>query len=232
MKKNALKLITTLLLIVLSYSNSIAQDCMFSKITNSNQYKIDKLESKWQDYLNDPGFKVVVEYVKKMGFIRIDKNDKAAWGFDANFILDSTLGTSEQYAEFCGFDFYKKTDKGVQMCSIIWREVGNTIYKACIIFPEGEKDAKTTFEKSTEFYVDKNNKIQLAHSFGKCWAKCVFKKLKSSKCAAAIAVCGAAAGGLVLAGVGVTTPVAIGIFAVCASWDCIMPLAICAAYCL
>jgi hypothetical protein len=232
MKKNMFKLMTALLMLVLSYSNTIAQDCMFSKITNSNQYKIDKLESKWQDYLNDPGFKAIFEYVKKMGFTRIAKNEKAAWGFDANFVLDSTLGTSEQYAEFCGFDFYKKTDKGIQMCSIIWREVGNTIYKACIIFPEGENDSKIALEKSQEYFADKNNKIQLAHSFGKCWAKCVFKRLNSTKCAAAIVGCGAAAGGLTLAGLGVTTGFAIGVFAVCASWSCIMPLAICAAYCL
>ncbi len=232
MKKSFLKLLTFIALMFSFATTAQAQDCMFSKISNSNQYKIDKLESKWQAYLNDPGFKTVTDYVKKLGFVRINNNEKAAWGFEAKFVLDTTLGTSEQYAEFCGFDFYKKTDKGVQMCSVIWREVGNTIYKACIIFPEGEKDPKTALEKSQEFYADKDNKLQLAHSFGKCWAKCVFKRTSSTKCAAAIVVCGAAAGGLVAAGLGVSTPFAIGAFSVCAGWVCILPLAICAAYCL
>lgn len=235
MKKTTFKVIRLLLALVVCSVlafNAKAQNCNFSKVVKTNVYSISVLEKKWEAYAKDAGFKVLLEEVKKQGFTRIEKNEKTAWGFDATYIADSVLGTSEQDAEVCSFDFYKKTAAGVQMCSMVWRKVGGTTYKAYIIFPVGEKDFVTAMEKSTEFYADENNKIQKAHSFGKCWAKCVFKRFNATGCSGAMAACGAAAAGVAVAGIGVTTPIALGIFGACAGVFCLAPLAICAAYCL
>lgn len=226
------RLLLALIMCSVMVFNAKSQNCNFSKVINTNVFSIDVLEKKWTGYTQDPGFKVLLDDVKRQGFTRIEKNEKTAWGFDANYIADSVLGTSEQDAEVCSFDFYKKTAGGVQMCSMVWRKVGGTIYKAYIIFPVGEKDFVSAMDKSTEFYADENNKIQKAHSFGKCWSKCVFKRFNATGCASAMAACGAAAAGLTVAGIGVTTPVALGIFGACAGVFCVAPLAICAAYCL
>lgn len=219
-------------ILTLLSSVGFSQDCTFGKVSNTNVYKIGTLEKKWESYTKDAGFKVLLDQVKKEGFIRIEKNEKTAWGFEASYTSDTVLGVSAQPAEVCSFDFYKKTAKGVQMCSMVWRKVGGTVYKAYIIFPEGEKDFEKAMEKSLEYYVDENNKIVKANSFGKCWAKCVFKRFKATNCAAAMAACGGAAAGVAAAGIGVTTPIALGIFGACAGVFCLAPLAICAAYCL
>lgn len=209
-----------------------AQGCNNSKVVNTSVFPIDKLESKWTSYVADKGFAVLLAAVKAEGFTRIEKNEKAAWGFSAGFIADTSLGTSEQKSEVCSFDFYRKTAKGVQMCTMVWRKVGNEIYKAYIVYPVGENNIQTALEKSEEYYVDEYNKIQRAHSFGKCWARCVFKRFNATSCAASMAACGGAAAGLTIAGIGVTTPIALGIFGSCAGVFCLAPLAICAAYCL
>lgn len=232
MKKFIANMLLVTIVIFSSVSGIQAQNCNFSKVVNTNVFSIDVLERKWEGYIRDAAFKTLVDEVKRQGFIRIEKNEKTAWGFDAKYISDSVLGTSEQNAEVCSFDFYKKTATGVQMCSMVWRKVGGTAYKAFIIFPVGEKDFTTAMDKSTEFYADENNKIQRAHSFGKCWSKCVFKRFSASNCAGALASCGGAAAGLVALGIGVTTPIALGIFGACAGIFCLGPLAICAAYCL
>jgi hypothetical protein len=217
---------------VFQQSSVFAQGCNNSKVNNTSVFPISTLESKWTSYIADKGFATLLAAVKNEGFIRIEKNEKTAWGFSAGFIADTSLGTSEQKAEVCSFDFYRKTAKGVQMCTMVWRKVGNEIYKAYIVYPVGEKNIQTALEKSEEYYVDENNKIQEAHSFGKCWAKCVFKRFNATGCASAMASCSGAAAGLTLAGIGVTTPIALGIFGACAGVFCLAPLAICAAYCL
>jgi len=229
-----IKRISTMLVVIfsiISYTGQ-AQNCNNGKILDHKQFDLRTLESKWDTYVKNPGFKALLEEVKSQGFTRIEKNDKTAWGFKADFVSDAELGTSPQEAEVCAFDFYKKTPGGGQLCSMLWRKVGGTIYKAYIIFPEGEKDAARSFEKSIEYYADENNKIQRAHSFGKCWAKCIFKRFSATNCAGAIVACGAAAAGLTALGLGITTPVALGIFGACAGIACLYPLAICAAYCL
>jgi hypothetical protein len=233
-KRNFQIVIACIFLLTAAMFNSslMAQGCNNSKVVNTSVFPIAKLETKWTSYVADKGFATLLAAVKKEGFIRIEKNEKAAWGFDAGFIADTSLGTSEQKAEVCSFDFYRKTDKGVQMCTMVWRKVGSEIYKAYIVYPVGEKNIQTALEKSDEFYVDENNKIQKAHSFGKCWAKCVFKRFNATACSSAMAACGGAAAGLTLAGIGVTTPIALGIFGACAGVFCLAPLAICAAYCL
>ncbi len=232
MKKPIARILLSVVVFLSAVFCGKAQNCNYSKVVNTNVFNISTLEKKWEGYIRDAGFKALLDEVKSQGFIRIDKNEKAAWGFDAKYISDSVLGTSEQNAEVCSFDFYRKTTGGVQMCSMVWRKVGGTAYKAYIIFPVGEKDFSTAMDKSTEFYADDNNKVQRAHSFGKCWSKCVFKRFSATNCAGAMAACGGAAAGLVGLGIGVTTPIALGIFGACAGVFCLGPLAICAAYCL
>jgi hypothetical protein len=209
-----------------------AQNCNLSKVVNTKVFTLTELESKWASYVKDVEFKTLVDAVTSQGFIRIAKNEKTAWGFDADFVSDTVLGTSAQNAEVCSFDFYKKTSGAIQMCSMVWRKVGGTIYKAYIIFPVGEADFAKAMEKSTEYFINDNGKVELAHSFGKCWAKCLFKRFSATNCASSMAACGAAAAGLTAAGIGVTAPIALGIFGGCAGVFCLAPLAICAAYCL
>lgn len=234
MKMKSFQIITFcfIMLCIINHPDVKAQGCNNSKVLNTAVFPIAKLESKWASYVTDKGFSLLLAAVKKQGFIRIEKNEKAAWGFDAGFIADTTLGTKEQKAEVCSFDFYKKTAKGVQMCTMVWRKVGGEIYKAYIVYPVGEKNIQTALENSEEYYVDENNTIQKAHSFGKCWAKCVFKRFKATSCAGAMTACAGAAAGLTIAGIGVTTPIALGIFGACAGVFCLAPLAVCAAYCL
>jgi len=227
-----IKMLLALIVFSVTAFNVHAQNCNYSKMVNTKVFPIEVLEKKWDTYIKDPGFKALLDEVKSQGFIRIAKNEKAAWGFDAKFISDTLLGTSQQEAEICSFDFYRKTEKDVQMFTMVWRKVGGTVYKAYILFPEGEKNIETALNRSTEFYADENNKIQKAHSFGKCWAKCVFKRFNAVACTGAMAACGGAAAALTVAGIGVTTPTALGIFGACAGVFCLAPLAICAAYCL
>jgi hypothetical protein len=235
MKKQTIQIIKIMLMIIpflTSVYKAQSQYCNFSKVLNTTPFTVSELESKWQTFTSDPGFKILADAVTKQGFIRIAKNEKTAWGFNSKYISDSVLGTSVQEALVCTYDFYRKTTSGIQMCSMVWRKVGGTTYKSYIVFPVGENDFYTAIEKSTEFFVDENNTIQQAHSFGKCWARCVFKRFSATNCAAAMAACGAAAAGLVALGIGVTTPIALGIFGGCAGVFCLAPLAICAAYCL
>lgn len=233
-KQTIVKIRTTVLCMLFSsaFLISRSQNCNYAKVLNTAPFTIDVLETKWQTFTADPGFKILADAVAKQGFIRIAKNEKAAWGFSASYISDSVLGTSPQQAVVCSYDFYRKTSTGIQMCSMIWRKVGGTTYKSYIVFPVGETNFYTAIEKSTEFYIDDNNTIQQAHSFGKCWANCVFKRFSATNCAAAMAACGGAAAGLVSLSIGVTTPIALGIFGGCAGIFCLAPLAICAAYCL
>jgi hypothetical protein len=232
MKKIKSICMITIAMIAITCSQATAQDCNNGKVLNHKQFDLNTLEGKWSTYITNPGFKALLNEVKAKGFKRLEKNDKMSWGFSADIISDTELSTSPQQSEVCAFDFYKKTATGVQFCSMLWRKVGGTVYKAYVIFPEGEKDFSTAFEKSIEYYADDNNKIQKAHSFGRCWSRCLDRRFSSSKCAGAIVGCGAAAAGLVGLGIGVTTPIALGVFGVCAGITCLFPLASCAARCL
>lgn len=225
--------ITFILLIFLSLSPALVNgQCGTAKFTSTTAYSIDVLEQKWAAYVNDPGFKNLLLAVSKQGFVRIANNNKAAWGFKGSYIPDSLNNNGVQPTEICAFDFYKKTATGGQMCSMVWRKVGGTVYRAYIIFPEGITDFAKAFEASTEFYADENNQIQKAQSFGKCWARCLRRDFKASNCVNAMISCGTAAATLTTLGIGVTTPIALGIFGSCAGVFCLLPLAICAAVCL
>lgn len=218
--------------IILLAGKAGSQECTFGKVQMKKQFSLAELESKWAIYLKDPGFKAVADNLAGLGFKRIANNDKFAWGYTGSFTSDTVLGTSPQPVEVCVFDYYKKTATGGQMATVVWRKVSETIYKAYILFPEGVKDVATSMERSLEYYADNTNKIQKADSYGKCWSKCVFKRFNATNCAGAITACAGAAAAAAAAGIGVTTPIALGIFAACAGVFCLYPLAVCLAYCL
>ena len=57
-----------------------AQDCNNAKILHHKQFDEKTLDDKWNTYIKNPGFKVLLDEVKKQGFKRAEK---IAWGFDA-----------------------------------------------------------------------------------------------------------------------------------------------------
>src|SRR5438105_5590903 len=157
MKKQTIQTIKIMLMGIIMFLSVVykaqSQNCNFSKVINTTPFTLDQLESKWLTFTSDPGFKILADAVAKQGFIRIAKNEKTAWGFNASYISDSVLGTSPQQAVICTYDFYRKTTAGVQMCSMVWRKVGGTTYKSYIVFPVGETNFYTAIEKSTEFFI-------------------------------------------------------------------------------
>lgn len=232
MKK--IMLVNRLFIILLLTGYSLltyAQDCSFGKIENMKAFTINQLDQQYNRYNTNAGFKAVTKQMATLGFKRLVGKKEFAWGYTGHMIYDTVLGTSPQPVEICVFDFYKKTPTGAQMASVIWRKVGGAVYKCYIIFPEGEKDIEKAFERSIEYYADTNNKLVKAKSFGRCWAKCVFKRFKASNCGRDIFTCAGAAAAAAAAGIGVTTPLALGIFGLCSSIFCLHPLAICLAYC-
>ena len=55
-----------------------------------------------------------------------------------------------------------------QGCSMVWRQVGDQIYKAYLVFPVGEKSMDKALLLSEEWF-SSGGKIQKAHSFGRCF---------------------------------------------------------------
>lgn len=202
-----------------------------SKIDKMHTFNLNELEGKWDKYTKDPNFKILLAKVKSEGYIRLDKNEKTAWGYSGSLLRDSTKKSAGDEVEICVFDFYRKTKGGAQTLTMVWRQVGTDIYKCYMEFPENEKNGEAALEKAVEYSVDQNGKIALEHSFSRCWSRCVFTRFSATGCAAAMVACGGGAAALVAAGVGVTLPVAMGIMLGCAGVFCLSPLAICLAFC-
>ena len=202
-----------------------------SKVDKLKVFNLNELEGNWTKYTKDPNFKILLDDLKKKGFTRIEKNEKTSWGYEGKLLRDSLVSSVSEAVEICAFDFHKKTATGGQMASMVWRKVGNEIYKCYMIFPENDKDTQNALEKTQEFTVTENGKIEPSNSLGRCWSKCVFERFSAFGCAGAMALCTGAAVGLVAAGLGVTTGVALAILFSCAGVFCLSPLAICLAYC-
>lgn len=188
------------------------------------QYNIKKLEEKWAQYTKDKGFNALVEKAKRDGFTRIGNDARTAWGFQGQF----TKGASDRAvaAEVCAFDFVKKTPEGVQMASLLWRQVGSETYKAVIVFPVGETDANKAFVNSVEHYADANGDVQLARSFRTCFNSCLLNS--AAFCGTLAAACFGFVLTIGVTGIGLLP--ALGILGACAGL-CAMPIAICAVRC-
>ena len=202
-----------------------------STIKNMRVFKKNDNDANWGKYIKDADFKLLVQNLKQEGFKKADEHENFSWGYSGKLIKDSTQGTSTgEDVEISVFDFYKKTSAGFQLASIIWRNVGGDIYKASMVYPENEKELQPALVNAVEKTVE-NGKIALAHSLSRCWANCVFSRFTAVNCVAALTVCGGAAAALVALPLGVTQGAALAVLAGCAGVFCVLPLAVCLAYC-
>jgi len=187
-------------------------------------YSDADLKVKWNKLRStDSGIKVLYSDLKSKGFEKFDIKG-TNWGFKGitqseNKIVD---------AEFFAFDFINKSK--TQLVSLIYRKLGKNIYKDYIFFSKGHKDFFDGLDTAEEYFVDGNDKIQIAQSWRKCFKKCVFKKCPGW-CGAAIPVCATATAVVVAATGGATFGAAVGMFAGCAGISCGICMATCAIGC-
>lgn len=212
------------LLICIAFA--IKGEAQSDTIYNRKDFTYSEMKANWSNFSNDAAWKVVVAEMKRQGFSLLD-NENTMWGM-AGYAINPLTRTKEAVV-FCAFDFYKKGYDG--LASMVWIKKGGKTYKCCITFPQNEKNADSAFAKSIEYYVDGNNTLQKAKSFGRCWRRAC-KANCPSFCLSAITTCGGVAIALATAGLGITTPVAIGIFAGCAGVTCGGCLAVQALSCL
>lgn len=207
------------------------------------QFSPKEMEMMWARFEKDAGWSAIVKDVAGKKFQRV-KHEKASWGFKGTLMRNG----KEVDVLFCAFDFYNPASKAGQGCSMIWRKVGDEVYKAYLIFPDGEKDFDKALEGSVEWFADEKGGIQKANSWGKCFRKCVKGSNKvvvdikgnkfsvpdgcSSGCLASIAVCGGATAILAAVTGGVTFPAAAIMFGVCAGVSCGTCIGICALGCM
>ena len=202
-----------------AYSQEMVKMCNLSA---------EELKTKFENLSGRADIKVLKTELKGKGFDKLSAGE-ATYGFTGTFKDSSGKSLA---VEFYAFDYYNKTTN--QMGSLIWRNDGKSVYKAYLTFPAGEKDFARAMDESQEMYVDANNKVQKAHSFGKCWKNCVFKHCKSW-CIGSIAICAAATATLAIASAGPTAGIGVGasvaIFAGCAGISCGLCFGVCAVGC-
>jgi hypothetical protein len=129
-----------------------------------------QLKMKWTEFQKDKAFTLLMAEVKRKGFKQVD-NEKAQWGYEGE--LTDKAGKNQKVL-FCIYDFAKpgKDKRYVQTCSMIWRKVGDSIYKAYVVLPEGVTNVEKALEASDEWYADEKG-VHKANSWGKCFKKCV-----------------------------------------------------------
>jgi hypothetical protein len=200
------------------------------------------LKAQWGQFGKDKGWSALLAKAQAEGFQRIEA---ASWGLKGQ-------GTDAQGKTvdvlFCAFDFYSPSARGkksFQTASLIWKQVGTQVYKAYIAFPKGVTDLEAAFASSKEWFAQPNGKVQLAHSWGKNFRKCINGgnhsvsvevgnvkiKVKAdckSQCLSAVAVCGGAASILEVASGGLGTVPLIATFGICAGIACGQCFAMCA----
>ena len=210
-----------------------------------------ELNELWTSFSNEKDFGALLKNVHEKGFEKI-KAKEAAWGYKGEFIGKDNKVTPFL---FCVYDFYNPKSKSGQGCTMVYKRLGNSTYKAYIVFPEGEKDVKKAFAGSKEWYVDPEAKVQVAHSWSKCFPACVSSSgklpgldvdIKNGKvqigkstysisclgtCGFAAAICGSLVTAITIATGGVTVPVAVAVLLGCAG-PCAGCLALCAIGCM
>jgi hypothetical protein len=209
-----------------------------------------QMKANWVKFNQDAGFAALLKDARSKGFQQI-LNENAMWGYEG--VLKDAEG-KEQNVLFCAYDFYNpKAPKG-QGCTMIWKKVGTRLYRAYLIFPEGEKDFDKAMNGAMEWFAEDDAKVQRAHSWGTCFIKCIhtngtapglsvdikngklvvggstFKINCSTSCFAGAIVCTGIAGAIAASGVGV--PFAIAELAVCAGLTCAPCMATCAIGCM
>jgi hypothetical protein len=239
--KKYLLLIATCIVALCTQIN--AQD---STTLQSVQFSETEMKGQWETMNRDKGWKELVKEAERKGFKRIERS---SWGFKGKLINTKT-GKSEEVL-FCAYDFYSPSaikEKTYQTCSMVWRKVGKDVYKAYIVFPKGESNKEKSFAAAEEWFADEAGKVQKAHSFNKCFKKCIdggkhkvtvetiFGNVRvtadcKNSCLAAVAVCGGVTAILEVATGGLGTPVLIATFGICAGVACGQCFAMCALGC-
>lgn len=147
-----------------------AQKSTGTKLDSFPAFSNQQLKAKWAEFQKDKAFILLQNEVKKKGFKRVE-NEKAQWGYEGE--LTDKSGNTRKVL-FCIFDFVKpgNTKNSFQSCAMIWRKVDDSIYKAYVVLPENETDIAKGVAASKEWYADDKG-IHEAHSWGKCFLKCV-----------------------------------------------------------
>ena len=159
---------------------------------------------KWKALMKTyPGWKALQARLNSSGFKQIVRSPTMA-------------GFTVEGNEFFAYDFF---NKGGQGASLIYRKNKGEVYMAYVIMKKGEKDFGEALEGGEEYYAEKNGSIKQANSWRRCFRRC--SRGECSKwCLSFVSGCAAAAGALIAAGVGMTTPVAIAVFAGCTFFGC------------
>ena len=242
--KSSFKFVGLFFVLVCFVSNVFAQ----KQIDNYYQFSPKEMESMMASFGKDAGWKNLSATMSSRSFERI-KHEKAAWGFKGQV---KTADGKMQDVLFCAFDFYNPKSKKGQGGTMIWRKVGDEVYKAYLIYPEGVEDLDKALELSEEFFADASGKLQKAQSWGRCFRKCVRGSSRTvvdakgirfdvpsdcgTGCLASIAVCGGATAVLAVAAAaptgGLSFPVLAITFGVCAGVSCGVCLGVCALGCI
>ncbi|MBX3241891.1 MAG: hypothetical protein KIT80_12960 [Chitinophagaceae bacterium] len=129
----------------------------------------EQLKKKLGEFQRDKEFNLLWTEVHRKGFRRID-SERSQWGFEGE--LTDRSGKTQKVL-FCIYDLESsgRDKKSTQKSSLIWRQVGDSIYKAYIVLPEGVETVEKALETSEEWYADARG-IQKANSWGKCFLKC------------------------------------------------------------
>ncbi|MCZ2459551.1 MAG: hypothetical protein LC128_07970 [Chitinophagales bacterium] len=242
MKNRIAKAFTTLLIFSLVFASRSELFSQDADLKTKNLSASD-LKLKWEDNSKDKGWDKLMKEMGRNGFKRVAES---SWGFKG-VLKDQKTGKSVD-VEFCVFDFYSPkavSDKNFQTGSMIWRKIGDEVYKAYLIYPKEVSDVEKSLMESVEFYADKNNDIKKANSFGRQFRKCVnggnhnvlidtwFGKMKvkadcKTSCITGIVACGGVTAILELVSGGLGTPLLLATFGLCAGAACASCLTYCA----
>jgi hypothetical protein len=237
----------------LAYTAS-SQD--YAKSTSKGTFTREQMSKHWMNLSKDKGFTELGKAIKAKGFEKLEE-ETSAYGFEGTYTDPSGKATK---VAFYAYDFKNKNAKKGQGGSLIWRQIGDKVYKAYIIFPEGEKDINKALEGATEWYADKEGKVQRAHSWNTCFLSCVksngsapsidmdirtgkvsigsktYTLNCTAQCFTGAIVCSGIAGVIAVAGAaesgGVSVPFAIAVFATCAGLTCGSCVALCGIGCM
>jgi len=196
---------TTLVILCVCFLTVKAQDTIYNK----KMYSFSEMKTNWINFSADEGWKILNARMKNRGYVLID-TAKTMWG--AEGVVINPLTKAKEKVVFCVYDYYNKSEK--MLASIIWVKNGTSVYKASIEFPKGEMNIDSAYEHSLEYYTDANNKLQLAHSFGRCFRKWARRWCPYQCTAGSALMCGIIAA---TTGVGILTP---GIFLSCVAAVC------------
>lgn len=182
-----------------------AQDSVY----NLKTYSYKEMKTNWTTFSADAGWRAVNAGIKNKGYVLLDSS-RTMWGAEGYII--NPLSKAKEKVVYCAFDFHNKVNRS--LASLVWIKRGDKTYKASIEFPAGVKNIDSSFVKSVEYFVNKDNKLQEAQSFGRCWRRAVRNNCMGY-CAAFIPACGGIAAAFAVTGWG-----AVAIFLGCTTGGC------------